>query len=321
MEYFKIGSSQKQVSKLCLGCMTFGDNQTKFHDWTLPYEESKGIIKHALDLGVNFFDTANIYSEGTSEQYLGRALKELNVDRESVFIATKVYFNEGKLSKEAIIREIDLSLKNLHMDYVDLYIIHRFDESTPMEETMKALNELVESGKVKNIGASAMYGYQFHNMQEIAEKKGWTKFATMQNHYNMLYREDEREMIPVCKQYGTLLTPYSPLASGRLAREQWHTDSKRSQTDKTAAGKYDAFEDADKRIVERVLSLSKKYNCTMTQIALSFLFEKGVSAPLIGASKTKYLDDACGVFNIQLNEEDVQYLEELYVPHKIVGAI
>ncbi|MFV0394444.1 MAG: aldo/keto reductase [Coprobacillaceae bacterium] len=321
MKYSKIGNSNKKVSRLCLGCMTFGDSTSQFHDWTLPYEESKEIIKHALDSGINFFDTANVYSKGTSEEYLGKALKELNVDRESVFIATKVYFNEGKLSKEAIKREIDLSLERLQMDYIDLYIIHRFDASTPIEETMEALNELVVSGKVKNIGASAMYGYQFHNMQEIAEKNGWAKFVTMQNHYNMLYREDEREMIPVCKQYGTLLTPYSPLASGRLARAQWHTDSKRSQTDKTAVAKYDAFEEADKKIVERVLELSKKYNCTMTQVSLAYLLEKGVTAPIIGASKIKYIDDACGTFNIQLSEEDIEYLEELYVPHNIVGAI
>ncbi len=321
MEYSKIGSSNKQVSKICLGCMTFGDNETQFHDWTLPYEESKKIIKHALDLGINFFDTANTYSKGTSEEYLGKALKELNVDREKVFVATKVYFNDGKLSKEAIKREIDLSLKRVQMDYIDLYIIHRFDKTTPIEETMEALNELVVSGKVKNIGASAMYGYQFHNMQEVAKRNGWAKFVTMQNHYNMLYREDEREMIPVCAQYETLLTSYSPLASGRLARAQWHTDTKRSQTDNTAVGKYDGFEQSDKKIVKRVLELSEKYNCTMTQISLSYLFEKGVTAPIIGASKTKYLDDACGTFSVHLSKEDIEYLEELYIPHNVVGAL
>lgn len=321
MEYFTIGNSNKEISKLCLGCMTFGDVESGFHSWTLNYEDSKDMIKHALDLGINFFDTANVYSKGTSEVYLGKALKELNVDRKKVFIATKVYFNDGKLSREAILREVDLSLKRLEMEYLDLYIIHRFDKDTPMEETMEALNELVTSGKVRHIGASAMYGYQFHNMQEIAEKNGWAKFETMQNHYNMIYREDERELIPVCKQYGTLLTPYSPLAAGRLARSEWHTNTLRSKTDETAVGKYDAFEEADKKIVQRVIELSKTHHCTMTQISLAYLYAKGVSAPIIGASKEKYIDDAVGVFDVKLTPEEIAYLDELYVPHNVVGAL
>lgn len=321
MEYFNIGSSSKQVSKICLGCMTFGDVESGFHDWTLSYEKSKQIIKHALDLGINFFDTANVYSKGTSEEYLGRALKELQVNREDVFVATKVYFNDGHLSKEAIFREVTASLERLQMDYIDLYIIHRFDKSTPIEETMEALNKLVEAGKVKHIGASAMYGYQFHNMQVLAESKGWAKFVTMQNHYNMIYREDERELIPICKQYNVLLTPYSPLAAGRLARQEWHTNTLRSQSDKTAILKYDAYETSDKEIVARVRELAKYYDCSMSQIALAYLYQKGVTAPIIGASKLSYLDDACASLKIHLSDTDIDYLEELYIPHPVVGAI
>lgn len=199
--------------------MSFGKPSEDFHQWTLNPEETETVVKKALDLGINFFDTANCYSHGTSEEYLGQALKK-NISRDKAIIATKVYFNEGHLSKEAINREIDGSLKRLGTDYVDLYIIHRFDYNTPIEETMEALDGLVKAGKVRALGASAMYGYQFHNMQLAAEKNGWTKFVSMQNHYNMLYREDERELIPICRQYNAALTPYSPLAAGRLARPE-----------------------------------------------------------------------------------------------------
>ena len=219
MEYVKLGHSGIVVPKFCLGCMSFGDPASKMHAWTLNPQESERIIKHALDLGINFFDTANCYSAGTSELYLGSALKH-NVPRDKVIIASKVYFNEGKLSKEAINREIEGTLKRLGTDYLDLYIIHRFDYDTPIEETMLALDGLVKSGKVRALGASAMYGYQFHNMQICAKENGLTQFTSMQNHYNPLYREDEREMIPICKQMNVALTPYSPLASGRCARTE-----------------------------------------------------------------------------------------------------
>ncbi|NLM62030.1 MAG: aldo/keto reductase, partial [Clostridiales bacterium] len=274
----------------------------------------------ALDLGINFFDTANSYSAGTSEEYLGRALKK-HVPRDKVIIATKVFFNEGRLSRQAIMREIDGSLKRLGTDYVDLYIIHRFDYETPIEETMEALHDLIKAGKVRAIGASAMYGYQFHNMQLAAEKNGWTKFVSMQNHYNLIYREDERELIPVCRQFDVALTPYSPLAAGRLCRIDWHTNTMRSKTDKVAAAKYDSTKDADYDVVLRVYELSKKYGVTMTQIALAWLFAKGVTAPVIGATKKKYLNDAVGAFNVKLTDEDIAHLEEAYVPHKVVGAI
>jgi aryl-alcohol dehydrogenase-like predicted oxidoreductase len=299
--------------------MSFGDPESKMHKWTLDPLESETIIKHALDLGINFFDTANCYSAGTSEEYLGKAIKN-NISRDKVVIATKVYFNEGNLSKEAIKRELDGSLKRLGMDYVDLLIIHRFDHQTPGEETMQALHNAVQSGKVRAIGASAMYGYQFAKLQSIAEKNGWTQFVSMQNHYNLLYREDERELIPICKEQGVVLTPYSPLAAGRLSRP-WSAETLRSQTDLTAAGKYDSTKDFDMQIVNRVSELAEKYHCTMTQIALAWQFAKGVTSPLIGATKAKYFDDAVGSFQIELNPLDVVYLEELYIPHKIVGAL
>lgn len=320
MEYLKLGNSDLTVSRLCVGCMSFGDPASRMHAWTLNPEESEALIRRALDLGINFFDTANTYSAGTSEEYLGRALKKYTA-RDKVVIATKVYFNEGHLSKEAIEREIDGSLKRLGTDYVDLYIIHRFDYETPMEETMEALDSLVKAGKVRALGASAMYGYQFYNMQLAAEKNGWTKFVSMQNHYNLLYREDERELIPICRQQNVALTPYSPLAAGRLSRLQWNNDSKRSQTDKTAISKYDGTQETDYRIVLRVNEIAEKYGVTMTQVSLAWQFAKGVTSPLIGATKARYFDDAVGAFDVKLTAEDIAYLEEPYVPHRIVGAI
>ena len=218
MKYTKLGTTDIEISRLCVGCMSFGDPASKMHDWTLNPQESEVIIKHALDLGINFFDTANCYSAGTSEEYLGRAIKN-NIAREKVVLATKVYFNEGKLSKEAIPREVEGSLKRLGTDYIDLLIIHRFDYSTPIEETMEALHKVVQSGKVRAIGASAMYGYQFMKMQYVAELNGWTKFVSMQNHYNLLYREDERELIPICDEQKVSRTPYSPV---HLQLEDFH---------------------------------------------------------------------------------------------------
>jgi aryl-alcohol dehydrogenase-like predicted oxidoreductase len=320
MEYTKLGNSDLQVSRFCVGCMSFGDPASNFHAWTLNPEESETIVKHALGLGINFFDTANIYSAGTSEEYLGRAIKN-NVARDKVVLASKVYFNDDHLSKKAISREIDGTLKRLGTDYLDLYIIHRFDYGTPIEETMETLDSLVKAGKVRALGASAMYGYQFYNMQLAAEKNGWTPFVSMQNHYNLLYREDERELIPICTQQNVARTPYSPLAAGRLSRLEWDADTKRSQTDKTAVSKYDSTQEKDYSIVLRVNKIAKKHNATMTQIALAWQFAKGVTSPIIGATKAKYFDDAVGALNIKLTEEDISYLEELYVPHKIVGAI
>ena len=320
MDYIKLGNSDIEVSRFCLGCMSFGDPASKMHDWTLNPEQSETIIKHALDLGINFIDTANTYSSGTSEEYVGRAIKR-NIARDKVILATKVYFNEGHLSKTAIEREIDGSLRRLGTDYVDLYIIHRFDYSTPIEETMAALHHLVQSGKVRALGASAMYGYQFYNMQLVAKQNGWTPFVSMQNHYNLLYREDERELIPVCKQFNVSLTPYSPLAAGRLSRLEWQTNTLRSKTDKTAVAKYDSTQQIDMNIVKRVNEIAQKYAVTMTQVALAWQFAKGVASPIIGATKTQYLDDSVGALKVSLTKEDIAYLEELYLPHRIVGAL
>lgn len=320
MEYTKLGNTDIEISKLCVGCMSFGKPSADLHEWTLNPQDTENTVRHALELGINFFDTANTYAHGTSEEYLGRALKNCT-SRDKVVLASKVYFNEGHLSKEAINREIDGTLKRLGTDYLDLYIIHRFDYETPIEETMEALDGLVKSGKVRALGASAMYGYQFYNMQLTARDNGFTPFVSMQNHYSLLYREDERELIPLCKQMGVSLTPYSPLAAGRLCRKEWHTDTERSKTDRMAANKYDGTQEEDYRIVLRVAELAEKYGKTMTQIALAWQFTKGVSAPIIGATKAKYFDDAVGAFDVKLTAEDIAYLEELYVPHKIVGAL
>lgn len=320
MEYIKLGNSDIEVSRLCVGCMSFGDPASKMHAWTLNPEESEDIIKHALDLGINFFDTANVYSAGTSEEYLGRAIRN-DIGREKVVLATKVYFNEGKLSKEAIPREVEGSLKRLGTDYIDLLIIHRFDYDTPIEETMEALHKVVQSGKVRAIGASAMYGYQFMQMQYAAEKNNWTKFVSMQNHYNLIYREDERELIPICTAQNVARTPYSPLAAGRLSRSTWSADTLRSKTDVTAKGKYDKTQESDMEIVKRVSELAERKGATMTQIALAWQFAKGVASPIIGATKKKYFDDAVGSFDVTLTPQEITYLEEEYVPHNIVGAL
>ena len=301
--------------------MSFGEPSKDFHEWTLNQEETTKVIKRAFELGVNFIDTANVYSHGTSEIFIGNALKELNTPREKVVIASKVYFNPGKLSKEAIIRECDQSLKRLQTDYLDLYQIHRFDYDTPIEETMEALNELVKSGKVRAIGASAMYAYQFHNMQVVAKEHGWTLFSTMQNHYNLLYREDEREMIPVCNQYNVSLIPYSPLAGGHLTHLNWETDTARSKTDNTLRKKYDSAKDNDLQIIERVNQLAQKYNVSMAQISLAWLYKKGVASPVVGATKINHVEDAVKAIDLDLSDDDCKYLEELYINHKIVGAL
>ena len=320
MEYTQLGNSGIRVSRLCLGCMSFGDPASKMHAWTLDPDRSAEIIGHALDLGINFFDTANTYSAGTSEEYLGRAIRN-SVARDKVVLASKVYFNEGHLSKEAIAREIDGTLRRLGTDYLDLYIIHRFDASTPIGETMEALDRLVKAGKVRALGASAMYGYQFYNMQLCARDNGFTPFVSMQNHYNPLYREDERELIPICRQMHVALTPYSPLAAGRCARPDWSADTLRSRTDKVAHGKYDSTEDRDRRIAQAIAAVAQRHGATMTQVTLAWHFAKGIASPVVGATKEKYLDDAAGAFDVRLTAEDIAAIDELYVPHAVVGAL
>ena len=321
MKYTTLGNTDIKVSNLCVGGMSFGKASKDFHEWTLPYEDTKEMLAYAYDLGVNFIDTANTYAFGTSEEYIGKALKELQIPRDKVVLASKVYFNEGHLKKEAILREIDQTLERLQTNYLDLYQIHRFDYSTPIEETMETLDALVKQGKVRAIGASAMYGYQFHNMQVVAEKNHWTQFSTMQNHYNLLYREDERELIPVCKQYNVSLIPYSPLAGGHLTHIGWTSNTKRSQTDQTMRKKYDAYKSNDLMIIERVNEIAQKYNVSMSEVALAWHYAKGVSAPIVGATKKHHFLQATKAIDLSLTQEDVAYLEELYKPHEIVGAL
>lgn len=323
MEYIKLGNSGLDVSKICLGGMSFGDPDIWMHDWLLNEEESRKIIKKALDLGVNFFDTANIYSLGVSEEYIGRALKDY-ANRDEVVIATKV---EGKmhdgpngrgLSRKHILSQVDNSLERLGTDFIDLLYIHHWDYETPIEESMETLNDLVRSGKVHYIAASSMYTWQFQKAQYIAEKNGWTKFIAMQNHYNLVYREDEREMIPFCKDSGVALVPYSPLAAGRLARD-WDADTHRSKSDQSAKKKYDQTAEMDREIVDQVGEVAKKHQASRAQIAIAWLWEKGVHSPIVGITKEKYLDDFMGAFDIQLDEEDMDNLEKNYVPHELNG--
>lgn len=324
MEYVKLGNSGLDVSRVCLGCMSFGDPDGWVHKWALGEDQSRPIIQRALELGINFFDTANVYSLGRSEEILGRAIKDF-AKRDEVVVATKVYwamregFSGGSLSRKAILAEIDNSLKRLGMDYVDLYIIHRWDYGTPIEETMEALHDVVKSGKARYIGASAMWAWQFQKAQYAADKHGWTRFISMQNHYNLLYREEEREMLPLCKDLGVGLTPYSPLAAGRLSRT-WGETTQRYETDKVAQGKYDSNKNADKPVVERVSELAEKRSLTRTQIALAWLLHKEpVASPVIGSSKMAHLEDAASSVSVRLSPEEIAFLEEPYTPHSVQG--
>ncbi len=319
MKYKKVGNTNIEISSLCLGCMGFGDSS--MYKWSSGFEDTKNIIAYAIDKGVNFFDTANQYSNGTSEEYLGRSLKELGINRDKVVIASKVFFNEGGLSKQAINREIEGTLDRLKTDYLDLYIIHRFDYNVPIEETMEALNNLVKQGKVRALGSSSILAYQFLKYQQLAKEKGYARFEMMENHYNLLYREEEREMIPLCKEENVSLIPYSPLAAGHLARKTWDSDSIRSQSDDVAKRRYGAFEENDKLIVERVSEIADKKGIKISEVALAWLYSKGVAAPIVGASKTKYIDDALNSLNISLTKEEITYMEELYIPHPLKGPI
>lgn len=325
MEYVKLGNTGLDVSRICLGCMSFGSAEGWVHNqWALNEEDSRLIIKTALDRGINFFDTANVYAKGNSEEILGRALKDY-ANRDEVVIATKVRgkMHEGPngegLSRKAIMSEIDNSLKRLNTDYVDLYIIHRWDYNTPIEETMEALHDVVKAGKARYIGASAMYAWQFQKALHVAETNGWTRFVSMQNHYNMIYREEEREMLPLCREEIIASTPYSPLASGRLARD-WSETTTRLETDPIAKGKYDATADADKRVVDRLGEIAGKHGVPRAQIALAWLLHKQpVVAPVIGATKVDQLESPVASVAIKLTAEEISYMEEPYVPHQVVG--
>src|ERR1700738_3709776 len=325
MKYVNLGATGLQVSKLCLGCMTFGIPERGDHPWTLPEDESRSIIRQAVDVGINFFDTANAYSDGTSEEIVGRALKDF-ARRDEVVIATKVFFpmtkapNSGGLSRKAIFAAIDASLSRLGTEYVDLYQIHRWDYQTPIEETMEALHDVVRAGKARYLGASAMFAWQYQKALYIAEKQGWTRFVSMQDHLNLLYREEEREMLPLCREEKIGVIPYSPLASGRLTRD-WSSESTlRSETDQIAKSKYDATAETDQRVVTRVAEIAEKDGVPRVHLALAWpLQKKPVTAPIVGATKITHLEDAAGALSVKLTPEEVAYLEEPYVPHPVVG--
>ncbi|HET7657655.1 MAG TPA: aldo/keto reductase [Bacillales bacterium] len=324
MEYTRLGNTGMEISRLCLGCMTFGVSDRGNHAWTLSEEESRPIMKKAIELGINFFDTANVYSDGTSEEIVGRALKDF-ANRDEVVLATKVHGrmrtgpNGGGLSRKAIMTEIDHSLKRLGTDYVDLYQIHRWDYNTPIEETMEALHDVVKAGKARYIGASSMYAWQFQKAQHTAEKNGWNKFVSMQNYLNLLYREEEREMIPLCKEDKIGVIPWSPLARGQLTRG-WDATSARKETDKFGSTLYSVMEEVDRKVVERVAEVADNRGVPMAQVALAWVLQKEeVSAPIIGTTKMHYLEDALAALSLQLTPEEIARLEEPYIPHPVLG--
>ena len=325
MEYTKLGNTGMDVSRICLGCMGFGDAERWVHKWVLNEENSRPVIQKALELGINFFDTANVYSIGSSEEIVGRALKDF-ANRDEIVIATKVHgkMHEGQngagLSRKAILSEIDKSLKRLETDYVDLYQIHRWDYGTPIEETMEALHDVVKAGKARYIGASAMWAWQFQKALHIAEKNGWTRFVSMQNHLNLIYREEEREMLPLCREEKIGVIPYSPLAAGRLTRDWEDQSTLRSETDQVARNKYGTTPESDQQVVERVSEIAEKHGVPRVHIALAWLLQKSpVTSPIIGATKITHLEDAVGAFAVQLSAEEVASLEQPDVPHPIVG--
>lgn len=321
MRYVKLGNTGLDISRLCIGCMSFGVPDRGPHPWSLGETESRPIVRKAIEAGINFFDTANVYSDGTSEEIVGRLLKEM-IPRHEVVIATKVHGrmhkgpNGAGLSRKAILQEIDASLARLGTDYVDLYQIHRFDPETPIEETLEALHDVVKAGKARYIGASSMYAWQFATMLHVAEANGWTRFVSMQNYLNLLYREEEREMLPLCHAEGIGLIPWSPLARGRLTRP-WEASTARSQTD--AFGKT-LFEEGDRAVVDRLAEVAAARGLPMARIALAWVLAKEeVSAPIVGATRPEHLDDAIAALDVELDEAEIASLEEPYRPHSVVG--
>lgn len=324
MQYTKLGSTGLDVSRLCLGCMTFGVPERGNHEWTLPEEQSRPILRKAVEAGINFFDTANVYSDGTSEEIVGRALKEFT-RREEVVIATKVFNrmrpgpNGAGLSRKAIMQEIDASLTRLGTDYVDLYQIHRFDYETPIEETLEALHDVVKAGKARYVGASSMYAWQFAKMLHTSDANGWTRFVTMQNYLNLLYREEEREMLPLCAAEGIGVIPWSPLARGRLTRD-WDETTRRGETDQFGKTLYEKSAEADRKVVEAVAAIAAERGVPRAQVALAWVLAKPeVTAPIVGASKAQHLDDAVAALEMDLTAEEIARLEEPYIPHAVVG--
>jgi aryl-alcohol dehydrogenase-like predicted oxidoreductase len=323
MEQVRLGNTGLKVSRICLGTMTYGD--PKWRDWVLAEEASRPFIKRALEAGINFFDTADIYSNGASEEVIGRALKDFTARREDYVLATKVFFpvdgKHGGLSRKHILHAIDDSLRRLGTDYVDLYQIHRFDHHTPLEETIEALHDVVKSGKVRYVGASSMHAWQFAKYLATAEKMGMTKFVSMQNFYNLVYREEEREMLPLCHDQGIGVIPWSPLARGFLGRSAAHAldrESTRAKSDNVLDMK---FGDADIETLRRVEETGKKRAATNAQIATAWLLAKGVTAPIIGASKMSHLEDAITAAEIKLTADEVKYLDEPYLPKAVAGNL
>ncbi len=321
MEYARLGSTGMKVSRICLGCMSYGQTSEGWQ-WVLNEEQSRPYIQRALELGINFFDTANVYANGTSEEYLGRALKDF-ARRDEVVIATKVRFpmgenpNEQGLSRKHIMSSIEASLKRLGTDYVDLYQIHRWDYETPIEETMQALNDVVRAGKARYLGASAMYAWQFAKALYTSDLHGWARFVSMQNHYNLIYREEEREMIPLCQDQKIGVIPFSPLARGWLARKPAE-ETLRGQSDALIKERYERQDNFD--IIQRVSDLAEKRGVPMAQVALAWMLSKpGMNAPIIGATKPHHLEDAVAALSTQLSPDEIQLLEEPYRPHPIIG--
>jgi aryl-alcohol dehydrogenase-like predicted oxidoreductase len=323
MHYKKLGNTGLDVSAVCLGCMSYGDPSRGTHPWTLDEEKSRPFIRQAIELGINFFDSANSYSDGTSEEIVGRALKDFG-RRDELVVATKVFFggdrpNRRGLSRKAILTAIDDSLRRLGMDYVDLYQIHRWDYGTPIEETLETLNDIVRAGKARYIGASSMHAWQFMKALSISRHNGWATFATMQNHLNLLYREEEREMLPLCLDQGIGVIPWSPLARGRLTRD-WNETSERAENDSIGEALYRATAEADKRVVDAVTRVSTQRGVPRAQVALAWIMQKaGVTAPIVGATKLSHLEDAVAALSIRLDGAEIAALEEPYVPHLVVG--
>lgn len=325
MQYTQFGCSGLTVSRLCLGCMSFGDAAAEGHDWTLSEEDARPFFRQALEAGINFFDTANAYSGGTSEEITGKLLREM-AQRDEVVIATKGFFrwrqapNAGGLSAKALIHAVDDSLRRLGTDYIDLYQIHRLDPLTPMEEIVETLDMIVRSGKVRYVGASSMYAWQFQKMLHIAESGGFKKFISMQNYVNLLYREEEREMLPLCQDAGIAVMPWSPLARGKLARPANEGGTKRAETDRLIPALYSRTEEADRAVIDAVEAIASARSVPLAQVALAWVLQKpGVTSPILGATKQKHIDDAIAALEITLTQDEVNALEAPYVPHPVMG--
>jgi aryl-alcohol dehydrogenase-like predicted oxidoreductase len=326
MNYVQLGKSSLKVSRVALGCMSYGVPKRGTHRWSLDEEKSRPFIKQALELGINFFDTANVYSDGTSEEIVGRALRDF-AKRDEIVLATKVFFpmsdgsNAGGLSRTAILAAIDDSLGRLGTDYIDLYQIHRWDYKTPVEEMLEALHDLIKAGKVRYIGASSMYAWQFAKSLYLADLHGWTRFVSMQNHYNLLYREEEREMMPLCCDQEIGVIPWSPLARGRLTRPWSEKDkTQRARADDFGNKMYAATEDADRLVVARVNEIAQTRDIPPAQVALAWMLTKAyITAPIIGATKPHHLEDAGAALDVKLSETEITKLEESYIPHPVLG--